>query len=238
MSTFLLVHGAWHGAWCWYKVIPLLEQHGHTVIAPDLPSHGRDRTDPSRVTLSSYTDCIAAILDARSEPVILVGHSMGGIVITQTAEYRPEKIKTLAYVTGFLLKNGQTLLDIAQADATAQVLPNLEFSPDQKLGSVRPTALRNVFYNDCSEEDFALARAALVPQPLAPFATPMATTPERFGRVARVYLECLRDNAISPSAQKTMYAASPCNRIIPLDRSHSPFLSAPVELATHLLSLA
>src|SRR5579871_2802681 len=81
MSTFLLVHGAWHGGWCWRKIAPLLEAKGHTVFAPDLPSHGKDRTLASSVTLESYVDRICQIAVTHTEPVILLGHSMGGVCI-------------------------------------------------------------------------------------------------------------------------------------------------------------
>lgn len=78
MSTFVLIHGAAHGGWCWYKVVPLLEKQGHTVLAPDLPSHGRDKTPLAAVTLQLYVDSVCKLLDEQQEPVILVGHSMGG----------------------------------------------------------------------------------------------------------------------------------------------------------------
>jgi len=78
MSTFVLIHGGCHGAWCWYKVVPALEKQGHTVIAPDLPSHGRDKTPVSAVTLQAYVDAVCSLIDVRREPVVLVGHSMGG----------------------------------------------------------------------------------------------------------------------------------------------------------------
>ena len=85
MSTYVLVHGSWHGAWCWHKIIPLLEQAGHQAIAVDLPGHGRDWTDARDVSLQSYVESVCDILDAQPEPVILVGHSRGGIVVSQTA---------------------------------------------------------------------------------------------------------------------------------------------------------
>jgi len=103
MSTYVLIHGAWHGAWCWKNIIPFLEKNGHKVVAPDLPGHGEDKRPIAEVTLQAYTDRVCQILDEQSEPVILVGHSMGGVVITQTAEYRPEKIKSL-----YLLSTGQS----------------------------------------------------------------------------------------------------------------------------------
>ena len=238
MATYVLVHGAWHGAWCWDKVVPLLERAGHSVEALDLPGHGRDKTPIPEVTLQAYADSVCRALDAKAEPVVLAGHSMGGIVITQSAERRPVKIKTLVYLTAFLLRNGETLLHVAQGDTEALVLPNLVMAPDESYATIRDEAIREVFYGDCTDEDVSRARSLLVPQATAPFATPMSTTEANFGRVGRVYIECLRDRAISPSVQEAMYAALPCQKVITMDTDHSPFFSAPEELAAHLVSLA
>lgn len=237
MSTYVLIHGAWYGGWCWDKVVPLLEKEGHKVEAPDLPGHGNDKTPIPEISLQSYADRVCQILDSQPEPVILVGHSMGGIVITQASEYRPEKIQLLVYLTAFLLQNGEFLLQHAEGDKEALVLPNLIMSEDQSYATVKEEALKEVFYVDCSDEDVKRAKSLLVAQAAAPFATPVNTTEEKFGRVPRVYISCLRDKAISPVVQENMYTALPCEKIISMDTSHSPFFSAPEELAGHLLSL-
>lgn len=237
MRTYVLIHGAWHGAWCWKKVIPLIEKEGHEVVAPDLPGHGKDKRPIADITLQAYTDRVCQILDEQPDPVVLVGHSMGGAVITQTAEYRPEKISKLVYVTAFLLQNGEFLLQHAEPDTEALVLPNLIMSEDQSYANVKQEALKEVFYADCSDEDVEFAKSRLVPQAAAPFATPVSTTEKNFGRVPRAFIACLRDRAISPSIQEKLYTALPCENVISMDTSHSPFFSAPEELAKHLLSV-
>jgi len=237
MATYVLIHGAWHGSWCWDKVVPLLQKKGHKVEAPDLPGHGKDKTPIREVSLQAYADRVCTILDAQSEPVILLGHSMGGIVISQTAEYRPEKIKTLVYLTAFLLQNGEFLLQVAGGDTEALVLPNLVMAEDQSFATVKEEAIKQVFYGDCSDEDVARAKKLLVPQAAAPFGTPINITEKNFGRIPRVYIECLRDKAISPSVQKKMYNTLPCRKVVTLDTSHSPFFSAPEALVGHLVSL-
>jgi len=237
MSTYVLVHGAWHGSWCWDKVVPLLEKEGHTVTAPDLPGHGSDKTAIPQISLQAYADRICRVLDAQSEPAILVGHSMGGVVITQAAEYRPEKIDTLVYLSAFLLQNGEFLLQLAGGDAEALVLPNLIMAEDQSYATIRDEGIKDAFYGDCSDDDVARAKSLLVPQAAAPFATPVGTTQEKFGRIRRVYISCLLDKAITPACQARMYTALPCEKIISMNTSHSPFLSAPEGLARHLLSL-
>ena len=117
------------------------------------------------------------------------------------------------------------------------VLPNLVMAEDQSSATVREAAIKEAFYGGCSEEDIALARLLLVPEALAPSATPISITEGNFGRVPRVYIECLRDKAIPPALQKKMYTALPCQKVISMDTDHSPFFSAPEELVTHLLSL-
>jgi pimeloyl-ACP methyl ester carboxylesterase len=98
MSTYLLIHGAWHGGWCWNKVLSLLEARGHNVLAPDLPGHGHDTTPTATETLKSYTDRICEIASAQTEPAILAGHSMGGVAITQAGENCPKHIGALVYL--------------------------------------------------------------------------------------------------------------------------------------------
>src|SRR6516162_10150914 len=237
MSTYLLIHGSWHGGWCWYKVLPRLEKAGHRVVAPNLPSLGTDRTPIAQISLDTWTDSVCQLLDAQAEPVILVGHSRGGIIISQAAERRPEKVKTLVYLAAFLLRDGQAIMQILQEDTISLVRPNLVMSEDQVSATVREEATREVFYGECSDEDVALARSLLQPEALAPIATPVHVTDANFGRVPRVYVECRRDKALAPAVQQKMYTPLPCQRVMSIEKDHSCFFSAPEELTAHLLSL-
>ncbi len=237
MSTFVLIHGGCHGAWCWYKVMPALEKLGHTVIAPDLPSHGRDKTPVSAVTLQSYVDTVCNILDAQPEPAVLVGHSMGGGIITQTAEYRPEKIKTLVYLTALLPANGESMGMVLRRNTAPIPATNFVATADGSASSVREDALGDVFYGDCSAEDIALAKLSLTPQAKAPLKAKVQTSAVNFGRVPRVFIECLQDHAHSVPFQRSVYPTFPGRQVIAMNTSHSPFFSAPEELAMHLVEL-
>lgn len=224
METFVLIHGAWHGRWCWSKLIPLLEKAGHKVIAPDLPGHGENRRkDILKITQQDYIDCVVEVLDNQADPVILVGHSMGGMVISQVGEHRPDKIKSLVYLCAFLLKDSESM----HTD---------EGKPPEPL-SMTDEALKELFYGDCTDADFQWAKSLLVPQPQAPVFAPIHITDKNYGRVPRFYITCLLDQAIKPAFQKQMYTAMPCQRVISMNTSHSPFLSAPEELARNLLGL-
>ncbi len=237
MSTYLLIHGAWHAGWCWHKVVARLERLGHRAIAPDLPGLGCDRTPVNRVSLPMWRAFVCDLLDAQPEPVILVGHSRGGIIISEAAEHRPQKIRTLVYLTAFLLRDGECLFDLARQDPHSEVPHNMVMAEDKASSTIREEALRSAFYGECSDDDVALARALVQPEPTLPLATPVHVTEANFGRVRRIYVECLRDRAIPPVLQKQMYTATPCERVLSIDTDHSPFLSRPDELVAHLRAL-
>lgn len=236
MSKFVLVHGAWHGAWAWEKVVPLLKDAGHEVVTFDLPGHGEDATETRDVSLQAYTDRVVEELDASDEEVILVGHSMGGLPITQAAGQRPGKVAKLVYLTAFLLEEGQTLLDVSGPD-NGLVIPNLEFSEDQSSAVVKDEIVREAFYGDCTDEDVAWAKERLVWQAAAPFATPISL-PEDFASIPKVFIECTKDRAITIGAQRMMHSTTEGVECITMHTSHSPFLSAPEELARNLDAIA
>lgn len=224
MATFVLIHGAFCGAWRWDKVIPLLEKAGHKVVAPDLPGHGNNLKIPrEKITRQSYVDCVIEVLDRQTEPVILVGHSMGGTVISEVAEHRPDKIKKLVYVCAFLLKDGESLRSRGGGHLSPLTASFADF--------------KKTLYADCSDEDVRRAKERLVPEPGTIAGTPIHITRENYGRVPRVYIECLKDNAIPPAVQKQMYTDTPCEGVISMNTSHSPMVAAPEELAKNLLSV-
>jgi pimeloyl-ACP methyl ester carboxylesterase len=234
MAHHILVHGAWHGAWCWAKVVPHLERAGHTAVALDLPGLGDDRTPPQATSLASYAERVVAALDAADGPSVLSGHSMGGMVISLAAEARPEKVRALMYVCAFLPRDGDSLFQLAAGDEDARVQGNAVVDEAQGLMAVEPSKRREVFYGDCTDEDASSSSARLVPQFMGVLATPVRLTAERHGSVRREYIECLQDRAISIARQRQMVAASPCAAVHTLDASHSPFLSQPEALAALL----
>lgn len=235
MSRYVLVHGSWHAAWVWDRVSPLLVAAGHDVEAPDLAGRGGDRRPPAAITLEDHVDRVMDALERGYGPAILVGHSFGGFVISHVAERAPERVALLVYLAAFLLRSGETVLEVAGPFPAS--VPHLEVREDAGLIVVRPDAARQVFYGDCSAEDADRATARLVPEALAPRRTPTRVTEERFGRVPRVYLETLEDRALPVAAQRRMQAALPCREVISLPSGHSPFLSMPRTLAEHLIRL-
>lgn len=238
MSTIVLIHGGWHGAWCWDKVTPLLQRSGHEIVALDLPGHGEDRTPAAEVTLEGYTDRVVETLDSLSEPAVLVGHSLNGITISQAAERRPEKIDKLVYLCALLLPSGKSAIEASQEDSDSVILQSVEMEEDQGRVNVTEEGMRQALYHDCPEEDFERARTLVSPQPLAPFGTPVEVTEANFGSVRRTYVHTTRDRAVSPAFQEKLYTGLPCEKVVSMDTGHLPFFAAPEELSAHLDSLA
>ena len=163
MATILLVHGAWHGSWCWAKIVSLLQRDGLNAVTLDLPGRAGDVTPIENLTLERYAQAVCRVARVQKEPVVVVGHSLGGVVITQAAEYEPQRFAKLVYLCAFLPQNGQSLRTLAQTEA-GLVMPNVR--PDTPKGyfSFREDApLREIFYHDCSEGDARRAAMMLVP---------------------------------------------------------------------------
>jgi pimeloyl-ACP methyl ester carboxylesterase len=238
MASFILVHGALHGGWCWHKLVPLLEAQGHRVLAPDLPGMGEDRTPLAEVTLETWSEFIACLSREAGGQVILVGHSRGGTVISEAAERAPQSMLGLVYLAALLLPAGRKAFEESVVEDARNAVESGDGTADQLSLRVEPAAARAFFYNRASPEDALWASARLCPEPLAPNLVPLTVTRERWGRLPRAYIECLDDRAVPIELQRTMQAALPCDPVVTMDSDHSPFLSEPRALAAHLADIA
>jgi pimeloyl-ACP methyl ester carboxylesterase len=234
---FVLVHSAWLGGWAWGPVASILEEQGHDVFAPDLPGHGANTLPPSQVTMDGYVKSVTDILDARQEPVILVGHSLGGIVVSQAAELRPEKVEALVYLCAFLLPDGASFMAAIDGVEGSMVLDNLVMAEDGHSVTIRDDVVHQAFAHDVPLAAFDAVRHLIVPQPTAPLAAPLSITGERWGSIPRYYIECTADRAIPPAVQQAMYTGIPVQRVFSLDTSHAPNFAAPAELAAYLMEV-
>jgi pimeloyl-ACP methyl ester carboxylesterase len=234
---FVLVHGAWHGAWCWEQVEHHLGELGEASVAVDLPGRASDSRPAAELTLDSYVDHVVAAIDASPEPVVLVGHSLGGLVISQTAERVPEKISSLVYLCAMLLQDGQSTIDASVNDPDSRLMANISLDEGATTSSVAEPAVRDLFYGDCTVAASEKAGRLLVPEPVVPASTPVHVTSERWGSVPRSYILCTQDRAISPAQQRAMIESVGIDRVIEMDSSHSPFISQPERLAALLVDL-
>jgi len=235
-ETFVLVHSAWLGGWQWENVAKTLKENGHTVLTPDLPGHGNDKTVPVDITMDDYVKTLTYILDKQDESVILVGHSFNGITVSRVAELRPTKVKKLVYLTAFLLPNGGSFFGAVQGVEGSKAVENFYLSEDKTYALVKEHEIQNAFAHDIPKEAFDGAKPYIVPEPAAPLMYELQITDENFGKIPKYYIECTEDRAIPIEVQRAMYNGK-VEKSYSLNSSHTPNFSQPKNLANILLEI-
>ncbi len=232
MTTFALVHGAWHGGWCWERLVPLLREAGHEVVAPDLPCD-----DGSLTTWDQYADVVCAALTGCDDDVIVVGHSLAGPTATLVAAHQP--VRQLVYLCAAVPEAGRSLVD-QWRDQPDMVNPKWDKglgAPDEhlRLRWVDLDAARELLYADCDEEIVVTAFDRLRPQSAYPFTAPLSL--RELPRVRCTSIVCDDDQLIYP-AWSVRTARHIGAELVRLPGGHSPFLSRPSALADILIQQA
>lgn len=236
MARFVLVHGAFSGAWIWRPLVDRLKATGHSVEAFDLPGSGDDHMPANEATLDAYASRLCEVLASSSEPAVVAGNSMGGIVITQGAARCPSRVRALVYVTAFLPKDGQSLLDLTKLPEGAgdQVQANITIEGAPPVATMPAEASREALYGSCTDDVAAWAIERQRPQAVAPFVTPVSIPLGAIDGINRYYVLCTRDRAIPVPLQRRMVAENVCADVVELDTDHTPHLSMTDELARAL----
>ncbi len=238
MASILLIHGAWHGGWCFDRLVPLLEAKGHRVAAPTLPGMGGTAREVAAASLDGWADFIIEQARALPAPVILCAHSRGGIVASMAAERAPDAFAALIYLSAFLLPDGESMTGFIAAHPRNEAFEaGLSAAVRGQALALSAQAATEAFYGDCSGEQIAEAAARLIPEPLAPMNTPVTVSAAQFGAVPRHYVECTGDVAIPLALQRQMQSVWPCDTVTTLESGHSPFLSMPDQLAASLQTI-
>lgn len=222
--TYILVHGAWHGAWAWDLITQRLRTAGKSVVAVDLPSVRAEL--PSTATFADDAAYVTAAIDAAETPVVLVGHSYGGMVITEAASGRNDVVH-LCFVTALVLDVGQSL-----AGENDTRIPAWVDLTDDRIAS-KPHDPVFQFYGDVDAAQAAACVARLGWQSTDALRGPISTTAWR--EIPSSYVLCTEDEAISFHAQTSMSRRT--QRQFTLESAHSPFLSQPDALTEILLQL-
>jgi pimeloyl-ACP methyl ester carboxylesterase len=241
MAVFVLVHGMFHGAWAWVRVKDALEARGHRVIAQDLAGCGSDTTPVAEVGLDRWTaDTVASFKDL-GESVILVGHSRGGIVVSQVSEAAPDHVAAAVYWTALMLPNGLSGFGLAQILAEDGVTEPFSVVPrftEDGAAMLPPENAPELFYGCCTPEDRDWAVPQMGPEPIAPSMQPLSLTPENYGRVPRAYIVMTEDRTVTPAAQRAMIARAQPIEVFEIAGDHMANMTHAEELADILSDVA
>jgi pimeloyl-ACP methyl ester carboxylesterase len=225
MTTFALIHGSHHGAWCWELLVPELRARGHDAVAVDLPAE-----DPT-AGISRCTDVVVDALVGKGDDVLVVGHSSGGLVVPVVAERRP--VKRMIFLAAVIPEPGRSLAEQRTTDPGPKAA-GVKITHEDGTVSRPPDEARRVYYHDCTEEQIRWALPRLRRQSQAPTfeRSPLRAWPN----VPADYIVCAQDRALDPDWERAV--ARRRLGVVPLeiDASHSPFLSRPAELADLLVS--
>ena len=236
-NTYVLVHGAGQAPYVWTTVKEQLENAGQKVIVVELPAHGNDYTSPANVSIDVYRDNVISAILSTKQNVILVGHSMGGVVVTAVAEQIPGKIKKLVYIGAFVPANGQSLLDLASQDTQSLLAPSLIPSADQLTLDVKHENITSIFCQDGTDAVRQLVLDNYRVEPAFPFTNKVTLTDAKYGSVDKYYIHTLMDHAIGIDLQNQMAAAAHITKTFAVNTGHSPFLTKPSEVSKLLLTI-
>lgn len=226
--VYVFVHGAWQSKDAFNAVLPAMKKMGLTSYAIDLPGHGDNSTDFSRITLNTYVKYVIRALEKfESNNIVLIGHSMAGMVISEVSQHI--KIKKLVYIAAFLPQPGESLINIADQFGGEGLSGFMKFDIPNSRIKLRKEGLERVLYNDCDESLWQKAITTLQDQPVLPF-NGKVKLGDQFCNTPKEYIVCLQDRAITPVAQRSMCEAAKC-KLLELDAGHEPMVSKPAELS-------
>jgi pimeloyl-ACP methyl ester carboxylesterase len=228
---FIFVHGGFHGAWCWEKLIPEFTRRGHDAFAIDCPGHGQ-RADED-ATLAGYRD---AVVDVIRPGDIIVAHSMGGLTATVAADAAIDKVGHIVYLASSLPVEGQPAFPVGGGNPSQRPPPPELIDGGRKMQLMPRDEAAAAFYHDCSPEIIDWAFRHLTPQPVAPLIEPVSVPRFWASAPPRSLILCSNDRVSAASEGRQMRMSERLGvEPLLLDTSHSPFLSQPAACAEAIL---
>jgi pimeloyl-ACP methyl ester carboxylesterase len=236
--TIILVHGAFEDASVWSDVASRLQKKGYKTQAVNLPGRTSTPLPAAQVTQDVLRDAVVKVILSETAPVVLVGHSFGGITISTVAEAVPDRIAKLVYVAAYLPKNGESLLSLSSADKDSKLGPFFKVDGASGVARIDENGRIETFCHDCPDAIKTTFPATMVDEPLNPPGTPVKLTAQNFGSVKKAYIKTALDRVVSPALQQNMLEATPVSKVLTIDSGHTPFLSRPQELADAIAQIA
>ena len=232
---FILIHGAWHGGWCWDGVIAVLERSGHTAEALTMPGH-HPNDDRSNIQFNDYVEHIVQKLTQQIHPVVLVGHSSAGFLLQVAAPKIPDKIAQLIFVNAFILPDGKSQFDLVPPEAAEGMTAAANASPDNCVPVIEDFVRNMLMATEPVELQDSLINR-LVPQPLALFTTPVYTQDFQNLSVPKAVVFCKDDASLPPGAFIGMAQGLGEHSLVEVEGSHEALFTNPGIVAQGILQV-
>lgn len=232
-THFILIHGAWHGGWCWDGVIKELEKQGCTAEAPTMPGHNPD-DDRSGITFDDYVGAIGSVLAKQDRPVVLAGHSSAGFLLQMAAPGAPDKIQQLIFHNAFILPDGKCQFDLVPPEASEGMTAAANASPDNCVPVIEDFVRHQLMGGESTEVQDALI-SRLLPQPMALFTTPVSTAEFDKLTIPRTVLFCKDDASLPPGAYLGMAQGLGDFQLVEVAGSHESLFTNPGVVAEGLI---
>ncbi|MBX9733894.1 MAG: alpha/beta fold hydrolase [Chitinophagaceae bacterium] len=226
--TYVLVHGAWADESAWGFVRNQLAEHAN-VVTVNLPAHGADNTFGAGIGLNNYVKTVSDVINTQKGKVILVGHSMAGAIISQVAEYIPNKIDKLIYVAAYLPKNGEDISTITNTFLQNKPIEAFEFNKDYSLVSIKKDQLANIVCADCPTYMKDILVKYHRAEPVKGL-NDKVKLGANFANVPKYYISTKNDYAVPYALQQQMIKANgTVKKVFEMETSHLPFVVRPQE---------
>lgn len=233
---FVLIHGAWHGGWCWEGVIKELEKAGHTAEAPTMPGHSPN-DDRAEIKFENYVAKIVDVMNKQASPAVLVGHSSAGFLLQSAAPKLSDKIAQLIFLNAFILPNGKCQFDLVPPEASEGMTAAAQASPDNSVPVIEEFVRNQLMGGESPEMQDALI-SRLVPQPIAIFTTPVNTVEFEKLKIPKTVVFCKDDASLPPGAYLEMAQGLGDYNLIEVDGSHEALFTNPGVVAQGLIQAA
>lgn len=233
MTTFVFIHGAWHGGWSWKKLTPFLRQSGHEIFTPSLTGLGeRSHLLAPEIDLETHIQDIVGLLKSEDlQDVILVGHSYGGFVITGAADRAPEHVAQLVYLDAFVPEDGQSLFDLISSEDRIKFEENARTKGDG--WRIPPFPLER--WGITAEEDVQWMTPRVGPQPIRTFSQPLHLKNTQRREFKRTYISCTSHRKPHYEAIANRLCTDQAWRYRELAAGHDAMVTVPDQLAALLL---
>lgn len=232
MSTFVLIHGAWHGGWCWKRVRNVLRSQGHDVYSPSLTGSGeRVHLLSPEIGMDTYVQDIVNLIEYEElDDVVLAGHSAAGAAVSKAAESVHERLKALVYVDSVILPNGKCMFDVFPPKWAEGMRASARDHGEGYYMPPEQEMMFSFFASDCSDQDKQWVLRMATAQPMKPYEDKVDLKRFYQMEIPKTYIRCTQSQAGLPAETAAKFGM----QYVEIDAGHDPMISRPDEFAAIL----